>query len=166
MQLGALHVPDDWELKDDFNSRVGTGKVSAYLRSLVEKDLSGTAQKPDATDENIISDLCERLRPERAPRLTANLARLLAAQPLILGKILEALDEDLEALTRSSRVLGPNPLVLMKVLPEDMHSVQAAYNFRQLPATSEELAQLFNPAHHRNLAIAAAMQAVKPKPQK
>jgi hypothetical protein len=45
MQLGALHVPNEWPLTDEFNSRVSRTGVSAYLRELVERDLSGASEQ-------------------------------------------------------------------------------------------------------------------------
>ncbi len=60
--------------------------LSAYVRSLIERDLSGDQATPEATGENILVELAERLRPEPAAMLKMNLELHGAQQVLLQGK--------------------------------------------------------------------------------
>jgi hypothetical protein len=162
----GIYVSDDSELMREIKHKAETlhdGKVSAYLRSLVEKDLAGTAQKPDATDENILVELCERLRPESAAMLGEWLASQGLNQPRLLGKLLDALADSLMRDINNRVSYGDAPLVLVKILREDAQAVQPAYAFRQIPGTGEALAMAFNPEYYKSLSIDASRQAAKPK---
>jgi hypothetical protein len=90
----SAHLPPESELEKNFFSHVKAhfnGKPGPYIKKLIENDLSGIAKTPDATDENILVDLCERLRPEIAAELTAILQKADLSQPKILANILEQL---------------------------------------------------------------------------
>jgi hypothetical protein len=70
MQLGALHVRDDWPFTKEFNLKVRdsfSDKVSAYLRYLAEKDLSGATEPPSATSPDALLELARAFQPALVP---------------------------------------------------------------------------------------------------
>lgn len=94
MSTHGFHLPEDSPLAAQIKKRAKDqhdGKVSAYVRSLVERDLAG--ETPDATSPTIIADLCRRLRGEIAAQLSGALATAHADQPAILATFLEALSD-------------------------------------------------------------------------
>ncbi len=119
MQLGALHVRDDWPFTKDFNLKVHksfSDKVSAYLRHLAEKDLSGATETPAATSATIIGDICKTLRPEIEEEINDHCKRLRFSQPQLLARILEALCDEMRKHT--DKDLDQRPLVSVNLLPD------------------------------------------------
>ena len=163
-------LPELWEKVEAKALEGFSGNRSRYFQQLVENDLAGTSRAtPEATGENILVELAERLRPERAAKLKAHLASYLVAQPEMLGKVIEAIADDFrlreeEAAKGNPSILGPCPQVLIKLLPESAHAVQAAYAFRQLPNDAQKLAFMFDPEINRKLALQAAISAALGKP--
>jgi hypothetical protein len=165
----GFHVPDSSPLAKKVKARADAahdGKVSSYVRQLVERDLSGEQATPEATGENILVELAERLRPDSAKMLGEWIASQGLNQPRLLGKLLDALADALMRDINNKVSYGDAPLVLVKILREDAHAVQAAYAFRQLSNDAQKLAFMFDPEINRKLAVAAAINAVTSKANK
>lgn len=169
MATVSAHLPDNSQLANDFFSHVEKhfgGKPGPFIKRLIEGFFEKKQSTPEATGESILTELVEKLRPERAAKLKKHLANYAVSQPELLGKVLEAVADEFASREENAAkgnlsLLGPRVQVLVKVLPEDAHAVQAAYAFRQLPSTGEAMAQLFDVDRHKKLALQAALGAVK-----
>jgi hypothetical protein len=150
MQLGALHVPDNWKFTDVFNTKAPKGKVSAYLRNVVERDLSGEESTPNAISETILVTLCKTLRPEIAARLGDALNTHQIHQPALLAKILESLTSSLEA----GDIIAPTPtpLVHLYLIPDTLEGITTKHllsrKIKPTPNLSPEIVKLFNQYGH------------------
>lgn len=143
MQLGALHVPNEWPLTDEFNSRVSKTGVSAYLRELVERDLSGASETPVATSATILSDLCRTLRPDVVDDMTKHLEKLQVSQPALLARLLEQLSEsldDMKSYGEEHWAEGTRPRVIVKFLPESARTLKTEVTYPEKPGSSSMVA--------------------------
>lgn len=68
----GFHVSDGSPLAEKVKKKaqqLHDGKVSAYVRSVVERDLSGESSAPDALSPTVLADLFKSLRPDLAGAL-------------------------------------------------------------------------------------------------
>ena len=73
MANASAHIPDVSRLWESINTKAKTehdGKVSAYVRAAIERDIAASSAAPDALSPKILVDLCA----VRRPRIRAKLA--------------------------------------------------------------------------------------------
>lgn len=154
MPTVGAHIPDEWKFADVFSAKVSgryKGKPGRYLLDLLEKDLSGSDTTPEATGSTIIVDLAKRLRPELADTLAAQLATLECSQPLLLAKIIEALEETLSHSEDVPRT--PRPIVSVRLYKHTLKSLESATHATYEMHGEDALREIKHRAQHPPAAI-------------
>ena len=102
----GCHVPEDSPLYAAAQERAKAGhagKVSAYVRSLIERDVGGTATVPPATDPRFLEKLFAAVLPSRVSRFQrlwdakTRLGESGPAQAELVESFLRALLQEMEA---------------------------------------------------------------------
>lgn len=187
----GFHVSDGSPLAEKVKKKaeqLHDGKVSAYVRSVVERDLSGESSAPDAVSPTILEDLCARLRGEKLDALRAalhtpffsytystrateaekNMAKEKAApinqQPKILAELIEALidyAEDKGSFGRGKFTLvSESRLPLARLIDEALEA--AEYNGWWVGDENPELAETFKREFEMLNAAATAIDKLLP----
>lgn len=130
----GFHVPEGSDLEKKINSkakRIHDGKVSAYVRKCVEKDLEGSYE---VTGNTSLIDLARQFRPALVPRIERY---NLEEQSLILDRLLEAFTD---ALGRND--FDPAKRFYLSSVPENIMA-DTIERFEKIVAHADKSARIF-----------------------
>lgn len=156
----SAHIPDNSDLAKKIKDKANLfhdGKVSSYVRSCVEKDLSGTFT-PTATTS--LTDLARQFRPSLVEAL---IAAQIKQPSRVIDRLLEAL---VNALQRGDfnpdkefHIYNHSLLALILSSRTVLESLNAAANGGDVEAAKKIVALTYKPAEEKFLAVAESAEA-------